>query len=133
IASRLLGYEGGMSEVLDEALITYSNESKVKYLGVSPETLKRYGAVSEETCEEMARGLFEKTGADVCLVTTGIAGPTGGSETKPVGLIYIGISVRGKVAVYKRYFTGGREKIRVRATITALDYLRREIRAMEEA
>jgi nicotinamide-nucleotide amidase len=79
----------------------------------------------------MAEGLYEKTGADVCLVTTGIAGPTGGSEEKPVGLVYIGIGVKGNVSVFKRYFTGGREKIRIRATITALDYLRREIIAMD--
>lgn len=131
IASRLLGFEGGMSEVLEEALITYSNASKVKYLGVKEETLRTFGAVSEETCREMAEGLYDKTGADVCLVTTGIAGPTGGSEEKPVGLVYIGIGVRGKVTVFKRYFTGGREKIRIRATITALDYLRREIIAMD--
>lgn len=127
IASRILSYEGGMSEVLGEALVTYSNESKVRYLGVNPETLARYGAVSEETCREMARGLREKTGAQVCLVTTGIAGPTGGSEEKPVGLVYIGINLDGEILVLKKYFTGGREKIRVRATISALDQLRRAL------
>lgn len=127
ISSKLLSYEGGMSKVFGEGLITYSNESKVKYLGVSPKTLKDYGAVSYETCEEMARGLHEKTGAEITVVTTGIAGPTGGSEEKPVGLVYIGIGVHGKVKVHKEYFTGGREKIRIRATIRALDYLRREI------
>lgn len=128
ISSSLLSYEGGMSEVYNEGFITYSNESKVKHLGVDPKTLETYGAVSQETCLEMARGLYEKTGAEITVVTTGIAGPTGGSEEKPVGLVYIGIGVGGKVAVHKEYFTGGREKIRIRATIKALDYLRREIR-----
>lgn len=127
IASRLLSYEGGMSEVLNEAIVTYSNESKVKYLGVKKDTLDRYGAVSEETCREMAEGIREQSGADVAIVTTGIAGPTGGTEEKPVGLVYIGINIRGEIKVHKKYFIGGREKIRVRTTIAALDYLRREI------
>lgn len=130
IASRLLGYEGGMSEVLNEAFVTYSNESKVKYLGVKRETLEAFGAVSEETCREMAEGLHERTAADICLVTTGIAGPTGGSEEKPVGLVYIGLWVKGQTMIHKKYFTGGREKIRVRATISALDYLRKEVRTV---
>ena len=127
ITSRLLSYEGGMSEVLHEAIVTYSNESKVKYLGVKKDTLDRYGAVSEETCREMASGMRENSGADVAIVTTGIAGPTGGSEEKPVGLVYIGINIRGEIKVHKKYFIGGREKIRVRTTIAALDYLRREL------
>lgn len=127
ITSRLLSYEGGMSEVLNEAIVTYSNESKVKYLGVSKDTLNLYGAVSEETCREMAAGIREKSGADVAIVTTGIAGPTGGSEEKPVGLVYIGINIRGEIKVHKKYFIGGREKIRIRTTIAALDYLRREL------
>jgi len=127
ITSRLLSYEGGMSEVLNEAIVTYSNESKVKYLGVKKDTLDRYGAVSEETCREMASGMRENSGADVAIVTTGIAGPTGGSEEKPVGLVYIGINIRGEIKVHKKYFIGGREKIRVRTTIAALDYLRREL------
>lgn len=132
IASRLLGYEGGMSKVLAETFVTYSNESKVKYLGVKEETLKSHGAVSEETCREMAKGLHERTGAEICLVTTGIAGPTGGTEEKPVGLVCIGLAVRGEVEVHKRYFTGGREKIRVRATIASLDILRRKLNDMEK-
>lgn len=131
ISSKLLSYEGGMSAIFHEGLITYSNESKVRYLGVNPKTLEDYGAVSEETCEEMARGLHEKTGAEITIATTGIAGPTGGSEEKPVGLVYIGIGVHGKVTVHKEYFSGGREKIRMRSSIRALDYLRREILAQK--
>ena len=121
-----------MSEVLGEAIVTYSNESKTRYLGVKKETLETFGAVSEETCREMVAGLKERTGADVCIVTTGLAGPTGGSESKPVGLVYIGIDVRGNTKIHKKYFTGGRDKIRVRTTITALDYLRRELIGIPE-
>ncbi|WP_313126996.1 competence/damage-inducible protein A [Proteiniclasticum ruminis] len=131
IASRLLSFEGGMSKVLNEAFVTYSDESKMKYLGVKEETLRSYGAVSEETAKEMAQGLHEATGSEVCLVTTGIAGPTGGSEEKPVGLVYIGIYLDGAVHVWKRYFTGGRERIRIRTTIAALDYLRRLMNGIE--
>ncbi len=127
ISSRLLSYEGGMSEVFSEGFITYSNDSKVKYLGVNPATLETYGAVSEETCFEMAQGLHEKTGAEITVVTTGLAGPTGGCEEHPVGEVYIGIGINGEVTVHKEFFAGGREKIRVRTTIKALDYLRREI------
>ena len=95
------------------------------------ETLRSFGAVSEETAREMAQGLHEATGSEVCLVTTGIAGPTGGSEEKPVGLVYIGIYLDGAVHVWKRYFTGGRERIRIRTTIAALDYLRRLMNGIE--
>lgn len=127
IADRLLSYEGGMSRVFEEGFITYSNESKIKYLGVQEETLERHGAVSEATCREMAEGLLRETGAQVGIVTTGIAGPTGGSLEKPVGLVYTGINIRGAVTVYEDRFMGGRERIRVRTTISALDRLRRKV------
>lgn len=131
IASRLLSFPGGMSKVLHEGFITYSDAAKVKYLGVSEETLKAFGAVSEETCREMAEGLHRETGREVCLVSTGIAGPTGGTEKKPVGLVYIGIYMDGETKVFKRYFTGDRDRIRLRTTIAALDYLRRLMKGLE--
>lgn len=131
IASRLLSFTGGMSKVLHEGFITYSDAAKVKYLGVSEETLKAFGAVSEETCREMAEGLHRETGREVCLVSTGIAGPTGGTEKKPVGLVYIGIYMDGTTKVFKRYFTGDRDRIRLRTTIAALDYLRRLMKGLE--
>ena len=80
-------------------------------LGVKSETLETYGAVSPETAEEMVRGLAEKTGSDLCISVTGIAGPGGGSEEKPVGLAYIGLSYKGEVTVVKhlRASSGGRK------------------------
>ena len=81
----------GSSAYIHLNFVTYSNEAKHKILGVSWDILHTYGAVSEECAEAMAEGLQRVTGADIALCTTGIAGPTGGSENKPVGLVYIGL------------------------------------------
>ena len=81
----------GISEVFKESYITYSNEAKHKLLGVKEETLKMYGAVSRQTALEMAEGAAKAANADAAIVTTGIAGPGGGTEEKPVGLVYVGI------------------------------------------
>lgn len=124
IASTLINYPG-ISEVFMEGAVTYSNEAKHKRLGVKNETLEKYGAVSEETAREMAIGIAKKANTDVSIVTTGIAGPGGGTEEKPVGLVYIGVYVKGKVKVEKHIFKGNRSKVRNQATITALDTLRR--------
>lgn len=91
----------GISEVFDRSLVTYSNEAKMQELGVREETLKDYGAVSEETAREMAEGLHRVSGSDVCVSVTGIAGPGGGSAEKPVGLVYIGAFYRGKTVCRK--------------------------------
>lgn len=120
IASTLINYPG-ISEVFMEGAVTYSNEAKHKRLGVKNETLEKYGAVSEETAREMAIGIAKKANTDVSIVTTGIAGPGGGTEEKPVGLVYIGVYVKGKVKVEKHIFKGNRSKVRNQATITALD------------
>jgi nicotinamide-nucleotide amidase len=79
----------GISAVFDRALVTYSNRSKVEELGVDPDTLERYGAVSENTAIEMAKGLKKVSGSRLCISVTGIAGPGGGTADKPVGLVYI--------------------------------------------
>lgn len=127
IASRLISYPG-ISEVFLEGAVTYSNEAKVRTLNVKQETLDEFGAVSEETAKEMARGIANRAGADISVVTTGIAGPGGGTEDKPVGLVYIGVFFNGKVSTYRYVFNGDRNKVRLRATITALDLVRRKLR-----
>jgi nicotinamide-nucleotide amidase len=124
IAGTLINYPG-ISEVFLEGAVTYSNEAKHKRLGVKNETLDKYGAVSEETAREMAIGIAETAGTDVSIVTTGIAGPDGGTEEKPVGLVYIGVYVKGQVTVQKHIFNGNRSRVRLQATITGLDMLRR--------
>ena len=96
----------GISEVFKESYVTYSNEAKHKLLGVKKETLEKYGAVSRQTAAEMAEGAVRAAGADASVVTTGVAGPGGGTEEKPVGLVYIGCCVKGRTIV-KRCFYGG--------------------------
>lgn len=91
----------GISAIFDRGIVTYSNKAKVEELGVSEETLAVHGAVSAQVAEEMARGLHQVSGSDVCISITGIAGPGGGSEDKPVGLIYIGLYHRGQVTSYR--------------------------------
>lgn len=86
----------GSSEFVHLNFVTYSNEAKQKILGVKKETLAKYGAVSEQTAFEMACGLYNVTGADICISTTGIAGPTGGTKEKPVGLMYSTIYLGNK-------------------------------------
>ncbi len=124
IASRLVEYPG-ISAALLEGCVTYSNDAKMRRLGVKAETLEKYTAVSKETAQEMAEGMARTSGADIGIATTGIAGPDGGSEEKPVGLVYIGLSYKGKTEVQEHYFVGKRDKIRERATYTALNWLRK--------
>lgn len=126
IASALVEYPG-ISSVFLDGCVTYSNESKQKRLGVKEETLQKYGAVSHETAKEMAEGVAKTAGTNIGLATTGIAGPEGGTEEKPVGLVYIGLSIDGMTQTKECHFIGNREKIRTRAVYTALDWLRREL------
>lgn len=124
IAGTLINYPG-ISEVFLEGAVTYSNEAKQNRLGVKKETLDKHGAVSEETAREMAIGIAKTSKTDVSIVTTGIAGPEGGTLEKPVGLVYIGVYVKGEVTIQRCIFNGNRSKIRLQATITGLDMLRR--------
>lgn len=126
IAEKLISYPG-ISKVYLEGMVTYSNESKIRRLGVKKETLEKYGAVSEQTAKEMAEGIARESGSNIAIVTTGIAGPGGGTEEKPVGLVYVALSINGELKVKKFNFQGDRDKVRVRATMNALDWLRREL------
>lgn len=110
----------GASAVYNEGYITYSNAAKEKQLGVKRETLEKYGAVSSQTVEEMAEGCARSSGADVALVSSGIAGPDGGTVEKPVGLVYIACFVRGKIRVIKNVFSGSRQEVRNEAVKAAL-------------
>lgn len=126
LAGALINYPG-ISSVFLEGAVTYSNEAKMKRLGVKQETLQRYGAVSEETAIEMAEGIARSADTDIGISVTGIAGPGGGTEEKPVGLVYIGLYIRGKVKAMKLNLFGDRQKIRNRTVINVLDWLRREL------
>ena len=124
VAAKLVNYPG-ISAALHEAHVTYANEAKVRYCGVKPETLARFGAVSEETAREMAQGLREKSGADIAAATTGIAGPGGGTAEKPVGLVYVACADKNGVRVERLQLTGNRERVRNLAALRALDMIRR--------
>lgn len=126
IASKLINYPG-ISSVFIEGMVTYSNESKINRLGVRAETLDKYGAVSSEVAAEMAQGISKTSGASIGISTTGIAGPSGGSKDKPVGLVYLGLCIKGQVKTKMLKLSGDRQKIRERATMQLLDLLRREL------
>lgn len=126
LAGRIMNVAGA-SEVYNEGYITYANAAKEKLLGVKHETLETYGAVSEQTAAEMAIGAAKEAGANAALSVTGIAGPGGGTPEKPVGLVYIGCYVEGKVTVKKCLFKGNREKNRDSAVVQALTLLRSEL------
>lgn len=115
-----LTHHAGSSQVMDRAFITYSNQSKIDHLNVNPNTLKKHGAVSAETVQEMLTGTLKNTPADIAIAISGIAGP-GGTENKPQGLVYIGIQHRGAdPRITKNNFGGDRESVREQAVIKAL-------------
>ena len=120
VASTIIDVPGA-SDVYNEGFITYSNDAKMKYLNVAEETLEVYGAVSEETVREMALGCRRATGSDVAVVTSGVAGPGGGTVEKPVGLVYIGCAYKDIVEVKNYKFEGDRTSIRKQATQEAIN------------
>lgn len=112
VASKLVEVDG-VSSVLKEAYVTYAPEAKEKILGVSMKIIDTYGVVSETVAEHMAKGLHNITGADVCLATTGIAGPTGGTDKTPVGTVCFAIYIRGKFFKFTEHFGNvGRNRVR---------------------
>jgi len=115
----------GSSNYLKGGVVVYSNQAKVDLLHVYPETLKRYGAVSENTVREMASGVKGYLKTDLGLAVTGIAGPEGGSKEKPVGTVHIGLAVGSDIFSGKYRFWGNREKIKLNTSIMALDWVRR--------
>jgi len=114
----------GISSFFLEDCVTYSNEAKVGLLGVPREIIEKVGAVSEDVAAAMANGVRQRAGADIGLSTTGIAGPTGGSPDKPVGLVYVGLATAQDTAVSRLKFVGTREVIRDRAAKAALNIVR---------
>lgn len=104
----------GSSAFVHLNLVTYANEAKHKMLGVSLDTLKYHGAVSEECSYEMAKGLYDLTNADICISTTGIAGPTGGTAEKPVGLMYSTIYTKNKFETYRIALPSNIERVKMK-------------------
>ncbi len=115
----------GSSDWFDRVMVTYSNKAKMDLLGVSPKTLERYGAVSRQTALEMVQGVRKRAGSQCALAITGIAGPGGGSPEKPVGTVFISMSVEDTYLVHRFLFPGTRQEVRKLTVETALDWLRR--------
>lgn len=130
--AKLITDLAGSSDILNESIVTYANSAKMKYLGVSAETLEKYGAVSRQTAFEMAEGICRQSGADVGVGITGIAGPGGGSAEKPVGLVYAGVCINGETEVKELRLTGTREKIRHSVCINVFDFIRRKLNSKKD-
>lgn len=111
----------GSSAVFDCGFVTYSNASKMALLNVKPETLESWGAVSQQTVQEMAEGALNNSRATITVSISGIAGPSGGAEEKPVGTVWLAWAKQGKNTVTRiEHFTGDREQVRAQATLAAL-------------
>lgn len=123
ISSRLTDVPGA-SKVFLGTVVAYGNEAKMRLLGVAPATLEAFGAVSEETAGEMAKGACNALSADIAVSTTGIAGPGGGSAEKPVGTVCFGLAGLGQVKTRKEFFPGDRERVRNFSAVYALNMLR---------
>lgn len=122
LTARLTAVPGSSAYVLG-SIVCYTNEVKVKQLGVSAETLKRVGAVSEETAREMAEGVRRAVASDIGIGITGIAGPDGATDTKPLGLVYISVAGAQGTVVIRNIFAGNRQEVRWKATEKALTML----------
>ena len=115
----------GSSHYFLGGIIAYSNQSKEDLLNVSSETIKKYGAVSDQTVQEMAEGVKKRFKSNMGLAVTGIAGPGGGSKEKPVGTVFIGLAVGNEIFSGKYSFHGTREQIKQKTAYTSLDFIRR--------
>jgi len=124
LAASLIVSVPGASNSFLEGFITYSNEAKERELGVKKESLEKFGAVSETVCREMADGVRRRAGTDLALSTTGIAGPTGGTKEKPVGLCYVGLAYDSGTCCRRFVFPGDRSMVRELAAHHAIDMLR---------
>ena len=117
----------GSSEWFSGAFVTYSNEWKMRQLGVAPSTLEIYGAVSAQTVSQMLDGLLKNGGADLGIAVSGIAGPGGGSPEKPVGTVFIGVAGKGWQVVRRMLFAGDRAAVRAQTIETALTMMTKQL------
>jgi len=124
LISHLITNVPGSSDYYKGSVTAYSNEVKIKVVGVKENTINRYGAVSRQVAEEMAQGGRKILAADICLADTGIAGPSGATPGKPLGLFYIGLSHQAGTYSQKHYFQGNREQNKRQATEAALGWLK---------
>ena len=125
LISALLTDISGASAVFDRGFATYSNDAKCEMLGLSQQLLTQFGAVSAEVAKAMAVKTLEHSNADIAITTTGIAGPTGATENKPIGLVYFGFAAKNDTAIHSRkIFPGNRQQVRHAAVLHALKMVR---------
>jgi nicotinamide-nucleotide amidase len=125
--SALLTEISGSSAVFECGFVTYSNQSKIDLLGIDAALIEKHGAVSEQVARAMAAGAIAKSGADAAVSVTGIAGPTGGTLEKPVGLVYIATATKNNITCEKNIFSGDRQDIRLQSVAYALEMLEKII------
>jgi nicotinamide-nucleotide amidase len=130
LIAKMLTDIAGSSDYFVQGAVTYSNEAKMARLGVKSETLQKYGAVSEQTCREMAEGMRRTSETDFALASTGIAGPGGGTAERPVGLVYLAVADHNGATVKRCSFSGDRYVIRTRSAYTVLNLLRLKLLEM---
>ena len=130
LVAALLTEISGSSSVMERGFVTYSNEAKIELIGVPAELIAAHGAVSEPVARAMAEGALAHSRADVAVGITGVAGPTGGTATKPVGLVHFGLARKGAATIHleRRYGDLGREIVRRRAVEDALALLEQAVR-----
>ncbi|MDB6072403.1 MAG: cinA, partial [Verrucomicrobiaceae bacterium] len=127
LASRITNVSGA-SSVFGHGFITYANEAKAQHLGVDLAMIHQHGAVSEQVARAMAEGALRVSGAEHALSCTGIAGPTGGSEEKPVGTVYVGLASKNESTIVRKlFFPGARDRFKMMTTQSALEMLRRRL------
>lgn len=123
VCSKLVNV-AGVSSVLDLSVVTYANEAKIKLLGVNADTIAKYGVVSEEVAKEMVIGISRLANSEVAISTSGIAGPSGSTKNKPIGMVCFGLKIRDDIYTYTKYFGEiGRNKVRLAATNFILNEL----------
>jgi nicotinamide-nucleotide amidase len=132
LISHLITYVPGSSEYFKGAIICYSNEIKINVIGVKEETIEKYGAVSAQVCVELTENARKVLDVDICITDTGIAGPTGASLGKPIGLFYLGISNKFETFNRKYLFKGDREKNKEEAAIAALTWLKEYLLSLDQ-
>ncbi len=124
LLQKLITDNSGSSSYFEGGIVVYSNRLKEKLLGVSAEILTTQGAVSSECALAMVSGLKNLTQADICISVTGIAGPSGGSEEKPVGTVWFGFDLEGRVNSSRQHFSGSREEVREKSAVYVLNKIK---------
>ena len=131
LVSHLITNIPGSSDCYRGSITSYSNEVKIEVVGVKEDTLNKYGAVSHQVAEQMAQGGREVLGTDICIADTGVAGPSGATQGKPVGLFYIGLSHGAGTYTQKHEFHGDREENKRSAAEVALSWLREYLMSLK--